>query len=198
MLVVEHVTAGDMDDHDRGSSVTTILVTERLILVPVTVGMVEAVMARDRRRLEGLLDARLPEAWPGDKLIHQGFGASLEDTRADPEKRLWGDRVALVREGGRRIVGSVIFHGRPDEDGIVEVGYGVEEGSRCRGYATEATRACVTWALGEPGVRAVLAVTTEWNLPSLRLIQKLGMRSCGTRDGGLLGDLLVFTTEDER
>src|SRR4051812_26469303 len=100
-----------------GSEASEILVTERLQLVPVTLAMVEAVMAGDRTPLERLARARCPEAWPGAELIHRGFGASLEEVRADPARRLWGDRLMITGDddGGRgpRVVGSVVFHGRP-------------------------------------------------------------------------------------
>jgi len=175
----------------KNEGAAELLLTERLVLAPITAATVEAVMRGDRALAEALLEAALPEAWPGAKLIHQGFGASLELVRADPAKRLWGDRVVMPR-GERRVIGSVIFHGRPDDDGVAEVGYGIEEASRRRGFATEATRACVEWALAQPGVRAVTATTHPLNLASLRLIEKLGMRFDGCRDGGPLGDLLVF------
>ena len=58
---------------------------------------------------------------------------------------VWGYRAECPDcwKGERRVVGSVVFHGRPDEDGIAEVGYGVERASQGRGYATEGTRAAV-------------------------------------------------------
>ena len=75
----------------------------------------------------------------------RAFFASIDAIRADPERRLWGDSLCIARDGVRRVIGSVVFHGRPD-DGIAEVGYGIEEGSQRLGFATEATGACVEWA----------------------------------------------------
>src|SRR6185312_5028290 len=90
--------------------------TERLVLVPITLPMVEAVFANDRVRAEALAGARLPEAWPGKALVERAFSADLELIRADPAQRLWGDRLMISHRNERepRIVGSVIFHGRPD------------------------------------------------------------------------------------
>src|SRR5262249_43827804 len=118
--------------------------TERLVLLPVTLPMVEAGVANDPARAEALAGARLPDAWPGKALVERAFSADLDLIRADPDRRLWGDRlmIAELNERERRIVGSVIFHGRPDDDGVAEVGYGVELESQGRGFATEATRAC--------------------------------------------------------
>jgi RimJ/RimL family protein N-acetyltransferase len=170
--------------------------TARLELAPVTLEIVERVLARDRAATEAAIGAALPDAWPNDELIARAFHPSLEAIRADPACRLWGDTLVLSRpelDGRpRRVIGSVIFHGRPDDDGVAEVGYGVEEGSQGRGFATEATRACVAWALAQPGVRAVTATTFAWHRASLRVIAKLGMLPAGTREHETLGDLAVF------
>ena len=168
--------------------------TERLVLVPITLPMVEAVFAGDRDRAEALAGARLPDAWPGKALVERAFSADLDLIRADPDRRLWGDRlmVAALNERERRIVGSVIFHGRPEDDGVAEVGYGVEMESQGRGFATEATRACVTWALEQPECLAVTATTYPWHRASLRVIEKIGMTLAGTREHDLFGELLVF------
>ncbi|HVK72398.1 MAG TPA: GNAT family protein [Kofleriaceae bacterium] len=167
------------------------LLTDRLELVAITLPFVEAVMAADRLRAEALCEARIPEAWPGPDLIARAFHPSLEAIRADPACRLWGDTLMISRDAPRRVLGSVIFHGRPT-DGIAEVGYGVDEAEQRKGYASEATRACVEWALTQPEVAAVQAVTFPWHVASLRVIERCGMRPCGTREHPYLGEMLVF------
>jgi len=170
-----------------------VLRTSRLALEPITVAMVEAVMRGRREDAERVAEARLPDAWPNTALIERAFTASLDEIRADPGTRLWGDRLVITTEphGERRVLGSIVFHGKPGADGLAEVAYGVEEGSRGQGIATEATRACVQWALEQDGVVAVRATTHPWHLASLRVIQKMGMRQVGTREHEILGELLV-------
>src|SRR6476620_7647701 len=127
--------------------------TQRLRLVPITLPMIEGVMKRDRAAAEAALDeelraegvetgAKFPEAWPNDELVARAFPFSLEAIRAAPDTRLWGGSLVLLLEGPPRVVGSVVFKGRPT-DGIAEVGYGIEDDSRGQGLATEATLACV-------------------------------------------------------
>ena len=183
-----------------------ILETPRLTLLPITLPLVEAVMADRRDEAEALVGARMPARWPNRELIERAFVAPLEAIRADPENGLWGDRVMITRidEGGGlgaapvprvpRVIGSVVFHGRPGADGVAEVAYGVEEGSQGRGFATEAVRASVAWALRQPGVRAVQAATFGWHVASLRVIEKVGMVAVGVRDHELLGELQIFET----
>lgn len=167
--------------------------TPRLELMPVTVEMVEAILGGDRSRAEEVAGVSLPGAWPNRALIERAFTASLDAIVADPAGRLWGDRLMIPRvaTGARRVIGSVVFNGYP-QDGVAHVGYGVEEGSQGLGYATEATAVCVEWALSQPGIVAVVAETFPWHRASLRVIEKLAMRPAGTREHELLGQLLLF------
>jgi RimJ/RimL family protein N-acetyltransferase len=172
-----------------------LLRTARLELVPVSLAMIEAVMLGRRDDAEALVAARMPDRWPNRELVERAFTASLDAIRADPAVRLWGDRVMVVpgdEVGARRVVGSVVFHGRPDDSGVAEIAYGVEEASQGQGFATEAVAACVEWALAEPGVDAVRATTFAWHRPSLRVLAKVGMTSAGTREHDVLGEMLVF------
>jgi [ribosomal protein S5]-alanine N-acetyltransferase len=169
------------------------ILTPRLELIPVTLPLVEAVMSDNREEAERIAGAPLPDAWPNRALIERAFYASLDAIRADPERRLWGDRFCIARTGARRVIGSIVFHGRPD-DGVAEVGYGVEEGSQRLGLATEATRACVDWALQHDFVKAVRATTFPWHQASLRVMAKLGMHHVGTEMHDTMGELLVYET----
>lgn len=158
-----------------------------------TLSMVEAVMLGRRDESEDLAHARMPERWPNRELIERAFPVSLDDLRSDPNSRLWGARVMVAGSGvGRRVVGSIVFHGKPGHDGIVEVAYGVEEASQRQGYATEAVAACVSWALAQDGVRAVRATTFAWHHPSLRVIANVGMTRIGVREHETMGEMVVF------
>jgi RimJ/RimL family protein N-acetyltransferase len=82
----------------------------------------------------------------------------------------------LVRSSDGRVVGDIGFHGPPNPGGSVTVGYGLAPAARGQGYATEALRALVAWALAQPEVAAVEADTTHANLPSQRVMERAGMR----------------------
>jgi [ribosomal protein S5]-alanine N-acetyltransferase len=169
-----------------------VLVTPRLLLEPVTLRVVEASFAGDRATMEALLGAKVPDAWPGRALIERAFSASLEHIRTNPEGRLWGDRLMITRVGDERLlVGSVIFHGHP-ADGIAEIGYGVEERFQCQGFASEATRACVEWALTQPGVNGVTATTPSWHTASIRVLERSGLARTGMEDHPALGEVVRF------
>ena len=168
------------------------LYSARLEMRPITLAIVEAVMTGRREDVEVLAGARVPEAWPGRALVEVAFCASLENIRADPETRLWGDRLMIAREGEPRVVGSVVFHGRPGADGLCEIGYGVAAESQRLGFATEAVAATVEWARAQPEVKTIQATTFGWHFASIRVLEKCGFSQAGTRDHETLGELLVY------
>jgi ribosomal-protein-alanine N-acetyltransferase len=174
------------------------LVTARLELRPVTLAIAVAILeGRRREEIEAVVHAEMPWAWPGRALLEQVFNASLDAIRADPETRLWGDRLMVTREGPPRVVGSIVFHGRPGADGTCEVSYGVEEASQNRGYATEALTACLAWALAQPECKVIEATTMAWHKGSARVLEKVGMKRAGTRRRDGSGEMLVYEIRRE-
>ena len=93
----------------------------------------------------------------------------------------------ITRDEPRRVVGSVVFHGRPDAEGRCEIAYGVDEASQNQGYGTEALEAVVRWALEQPECKIIEATTTPWHKASSRVLEKVGMKLVGKR-----GDLLLY------
>jgi len=155
----------------------TTLHTSRLELRPITLQIVTAVLeGRRRSDLEAMLGAELPWSWPSRALVEQAFRASVEAVVADPETRLWGDRLMITREAAPRVVGSVVFHGRPNVNGECEIAFGVDDTCQRQGYASEAVRATLDWAFAQPECRVVMAKAMRWDKGSLKLLTKLGMK----------------------
>jgi ribosomal-protein-alanine N-acetyltransferase len=74
------------------------------------------------------------------------------------------------------VIGDVGFHAPPDELGEVSVGFGIVPVARRRGYAVEALKGVLDWALPRPEVRSVHADTDLVNLASQRVLLGAGMR----------------------
>jgi len=74
------------------------------------------------------------------------------------------------------VVGDIGFHTPPDELGEVSVGFGIVPSARRRGYAVEALRALLEWALAQPEVRSIHADTDLVNLASQRVLLGAGMQ----------------------
>jgi ribosomal-protein-alanine N-acetyltransferase len=111
----------------------------------------------------------------------------LADDPTDPE---WGPWLADARHR-RLLVGSAGFHGPPEPDGTVELGYGIAASERRLGYATEAAEGLTRWALGRPGVTRVVArAVLADNEPSLRVLERLGYRRTREGDGTVDWEIL--------
>ena len=90
----------------------------------------------------------------------------------------WSARL-LIHGEKRVLIGDAGFHGPPDGKGAVEIGYSIVPEYRGRGFAFEAAQALVAHALAHPRVRRVTARCLHDNYPSLKVLQKLGMRQVG-------------------
>jgi ribosomal-protein-alanine N-acetyltransferase len=141
------------------------LITERLVLPPVTAEHVAAVVAG--RRLAGWAPDFPAE---GDRVI---AGMLERNGLPDDADTAFGQRLVVERATGL-VVGGIGLFG-PPEDGRVEFGYGIVESRRGRGYATEAARALVQAALGLPGVTEVTAGVDPANPASVRVLEKAGL-----------------------
>ena len=82
----------------------------------------------------------------------------------------------LIRREDGAVIGDIGFHHPPDELGEVSVGFGIVPEARGRGYAVEALRTLLDWALARPEVRSVHADTDLVNLASQRVLVAAGMR----------------------
>ena len=101
----------------------------------------------------------------------------LDQVRADPAAQDWVVRAVVVEPEG--VVGHAGFHGPPDADGVVEVGYTVLPDLRGRGYARAALAALVAEAAASPDVRRVRASVQPDNPASLAVVRGAGFVHVG-------------------
>ena len=78
-----------------------------------------------------------------------------------------------------KAVGAAGFHGSPDADGMVEVGYSVDPDLRRRGYARAAMQVLLDRAVAHPDVRVLRASISPDNEPSLNLVASFGLERNG-------------------
>jgi RimJ/RimL family protein N-acetyltransferase len=101
-----------------------------------------------------------------------------EQCDKDPAAAAWV--TGIVWDETRSLaVGAAGFHGPPDEDGRVEIGYRIDPGHRRRGYARAALESLLARAEREPDVRLVRVSIRPDNLPSSNLALQYGFRAIG-------------------
>jgi [ribosomal protein S5]-alanine N-acetyltransferase len=166
----------------------------RLDLVLMLPGLIEPMLAADWATAGRLLGAEIPDEW--QTRDWRWVSMRYAQTEDDPAAIFpWLPRVQLLRQsagdsGGKAaVVGDVGFHGPPDDEGRVEIGYAVLDEYRRRGFAEEAVRALLAWAEREQGITRFRARIELQNIPSLNLIRKLGFtqtKASQDQPGGLL------------
>jgi [ribosomal protein S5]-alanine N-acetyltransferase len=96
-------------------------------------------------------------------------------TTPDP----WTHGFTILHRVSGATIGSCGYKGPPDVDGAVEIAYGIDPAYRGRGYATEAARALVEYAMSNDQVRVVRAHTRPDGKASMRVLGKLGFTCVG-------------------
>ena len=149
--------------------------TERLDLQPIPPAAAAA-LPDDRATAEAELGCTMPPAWPHAALL--GILAPQAAAR-DGEERFgaW----CIVERASAIVIGDIGFHGPPDADGLVEVGYRIEPAWRQRGMAGEALAGLLEWVSGDAGVTGVIACCDPGNVASIRLLETHGFRRAGER-----------------
>lgn len=132
-------------------------------------------LAAGKPELARLLGVALPEAWPE---FPEAFAPAPADVVPNPTQwngYLFIDR-GFINPSFATLVGNGGFHGPPNELGEVEIGYEVAGEFRNRGYATEAVRGFVNFALSDANVRAVVAHTLAEKNASNSVLARVGFK----------------------
>ncbi|MBR6267525.1 MAG: GNAT family N-acetyltransferase [Selenomonadaceae bacterium] len=116
-----------------------------------------------------------------DEELKKAYQEMLDGYLAHPEQGEWYAIWMVTRRDGVQ-VGDLSFKGL-NEDGSVEIGYGISDEFQGQGYATEAVKATVDWALKQDGVLRVEAETEPDNTASQRVLAK-----CGFVSNGIMGE----------
>lgn len=146
---------------------------ERLLLLPLRAEQLRP-WAEDDPALERALGC----AYEGEPMTEEPLRGivrgQLEIVRGDGGNWLRQTFWLLVRRTDRVALGAADFKAPPDENGTVELGYGLGERHRGSGYMTEAEGALCGWVLSRSGVRRVIAETEPDNASSRCVLERCG------------------------
>lgn len=157
--------------------------SDRALLVPCSAEVAKVAVEQGAAGVAELVGVEVDRDWPPQDLrealpIHEAM------VRVDSEAAVWGVWLILDAEAST-LLGDVGFKGPPTEEGLIEVGYGIQPPFRRQGLATEAVRALLDWAETQPGVRGVLARCYVENVASQGVLRRLGFQLVGS-DGRVL------------
>lgn len=155
--------------------------TRRLRIVPMTYDFVLRVMSNDPSAYS-LIDAVKTEMWPETADIKDILHI-IRDSLSNKPNPDGFDAWLFISKEDNSIVGDGGFKGTPDKNGIIDIGYAVVEAQRRKGFAMEAVSALINWGLSQDGVTAVTADCLDDNIPSIKILRKLGMVEIDRKDG---------------
>jgi RimJ/RimL family protein N-acetyltransferase len=143
------------------------IVTARLVLEPVTEELAQAVVSG---RLGNI---RAGAGWPHDDTAD---AMAMAVGQAGPVP-MW----VITLDGV--VVGDCGAYAWPDERGEVEIGYGLAEPFRGKGFATEAVAAMCRWLWTNTPATVLTATSVDvHNDASRRVLEKLGFIQVGSND----------------
>jgi RimJ/RimL family protein N-acetyltransferase len=152
--------------------------TDRLRLIPLDF---ESIDPDEHEMIEQRLGLKLAGMILGERIdreIKAAMRTSLEDVirnKTDDQWYLDWQSVLIVLKKDNIIVGGFCFQMCPDEGGKVQLGYMIRPEYQQNGYMTEALKRGIVWIFERPGVMSMVAETTKSNLPSQRVLIKMGM-----------------------
>jgi RimJ/RimL family protein N-acetyltransferase len=103
----------------------------------------------------------------------------LERLRSATGPDPWVFGFAVIHRDDQCVVGAASFKGPPDDDGVVEIAYGIVPAYQHQGYATEAASALVAFATERVDVRTIRAHTMPDSNASMRVLVKSGFQLVG-------------------
>ena len=146
------------------------LETDRLILIPYTIEMSKNILGENFDSLysKGFIKGK---SWPDEDVM---------DTIPRILKNLLKNNYStgfeswlIIKKNTNEIIGDVGFKGYNFEIQNLDLGYGIIAEERRNGYAEEASRALIHWALNFDFINEITANCLNDNLQSIRLLKKL-------------------------
>ncbi len=145
--------------------------TERIILVPLTYDQLIKYT-----RLDNSLEVEL-NLNETSRTISAELKEALEQTIlpnvADTNKNyLYSTLWTIISKNDRKMVGDLCIIGEPNNDGEIEIGYGIYEEFQNKGFMTEAVGGIIKWIEKQPKVISIIASTRKDNEASSAVLKK--------------------------
>src|SRR5215831_19374385 len=156
--------------------------TERLVLIAGTLPLIEGEL-QSAVRFAKLLGARVPANWPPPLNDPSTMEWCRRYLKKHPDGIGWVNWYFILRQNLTSdepvTIGNGGFRGKPDADGVTEVGYSILEQFQNAGYATEALHGLMQWAFSQSCTDRIIAQTYSNLTRSIRVLEKTGFTFAG-------------------
>lgn len=156
--------------------------SDRLLIIPITYSMATSILTSEYKVFENM-GIHLSEKWPNqDTLDILNF---LKDTLSRDDKVDGFGVWMIVKKEDMTAIGDAGFKGGPDNNGAIEIGFGIVEEEQRKGYGYEAASSLLQWGSQIADVTVIKADCLINNVASIQLLKKCGMYETG-RDQELI------------
>lgn len=152
-----------------------VLTAKRLALLALDAELA-ALQAGSRAAFFNAIAVTHEAVWPPAPFERQALEWASHSLRHDPQGQGWYGWALLANEGERappRLVGIAALIGRPDDDGDVELAFGLLPEFRGRGYGGETVDTLAAWAFANGARRVIVHLDAE-DAHAARTLQRSG------------------------
>ena len=129
--------------------------TERMNIYPISIEKLKEIVETEK-----------------NEILKIAYKEMLDSCLNYPENYIWYTLWFMeLKDSENEIIGTLSFKGI-DDKGIVEIGYGINDGYENKGYMTEAVTAMAKWASLQPNVNIIESEAEESNIASIRVDRK--------------------------
>jgi len=145
--------------------------TERLIIKPLNLQQLQKYSLTDGSLEEELQTNYTTRtiAFELQEALEQTIIPKINEHKSD---YLYATLWVIIAADSNYLIGDLCFIGEPNEEGEIEIGYGIYEAFRNQGYMKEAINGMIQWASKQNRVKSIVAHTTKSNQASFILLQK--------------------------
>lgn len=154
----------------NSKSLPKIIFSERLILIPFTKEICNEILKNQFKTIE-ILGLKKGKNWPDLDILETlpKIIINLSKVLAPTGFESW----MIIKKDTNEIVGDIGFKGLNETDMTCDIGYGIIEVERKKGYAEEASKSLINYISNINSSINITASTLIENNPSIELLQKL-------------------------
>lgn len=146
------------------------IITDRLLLIPFTKEIGNVILSGDFTKLIEM-GFHLGEGYP-DKETLDTIPKIVNNLNLVQEPTGFESWMIVLKDE-MTIIGDIGFKGKPNHLGAVDIGYGIIDSERKKGYASEASRGLIKWAFSNSEVVLITAKCLIENVDSTKILTKL-------------------------
>lgn len=153
--------------------------TNRLKIIPLNLEQLK-LLKSDRMKLESELGLKFSNMMIPDEVkaeMHKSVDYWLLNVEKHLDDYFWFTNWELVYKELNTSIGGFGFNGLPDENGVLEIAYVIDERHQNKGFMTEAIRTMCVWAFDNSDAKKIKAYTPKDNYAAQKVLFKNGFKN---------------------